>query len=172
MKTYETLCTSSRRFIWWNVIYSTNISVDLVDATAKGQILNAPLVPSYICIVTTSHSWADPCDTTFTCNKIESLFHFFTLDEKQTVPICIMQITIIMAFGGSIRSTPRYIVKIDEHKTIRNSNCRHYFVYYCILQTQMLLRLSDGTDFNKYIFIYISFNSIDTRRLLRTVEFM
>ena len=43
IKTAKTLCTSSRRLVWWNVIHSTKISVVLLALKAKGQkILNAP----------------------------------------------------------------------------------------------------------------------------------
>ena len=43
MKTAKTLCTSSRRLIWWNVIHPTHISVVRLALKAKGQIiLNAP----------------------------------------------------------------------------------------------------------------------------------
>ena len=44
-KTAKTLCTSSRRLVWWNVIHSTKISVVLLALKAKGQkILNAPRI--------------------------------------------------------------------------------------------------------------------------------
>ena len=43
MKTAKTLCTSSRRLAWWNVIHSTEISVVLLALKAKGQkLLYAP----------------------------------------------------------------------------------------------------------------------------------
>ena len=43
MKTALTLCTSSRRLVWWNVIHPTKISVVLLALKAKGQkLLNAP----------------------------------------------------------------------------------------------------------------------------------
>ena len=43
MKTAKTLCTTSRRLVWWNVIHSTKISVVLLALKAKGQkLLNAP----------------------------------------------------------------------------------------------------------------------------------
>ena len=43
METAKTLCTSSRRVVWWNVIHSTKISVVLLALKAKGQkLLNAP----------------------------------------------------------------------------------------------------------------------------------
>ena len=43
MKTAKTLCTSSRRLVWWNVIHSTKISVVLLALKTKGQkLLNAP----------------------------------------------------------------------------------------------------------------------------------
>ena len=45
MKTAKTLCTSSRRLVWWNVIHSTKISVVLLALKAKGQkLMNAPRI--------------------------------------------------------------------------------------------------------------------------------
>ena len=45
MKTAKTLCTSSRRLVWWNVIHFTKISVVLLALKAKGQkLLNAPRI--------------------------------------------------------------------------------------------------------------------------------
>ena len=37
VKTAKTLCTSSRRFVWWNVILTTKISIVLLALKAKGQ---------------------------------------------------------------------------------------------------------------------------------------
>ena len=43
MKTAKTLCTSSRRLVWWNAIHSTKISAVLLALKTKGQkLLNAP----------------------------------------------------------------------------------------------------------------------------------
>ena len=45
MKTAKTLCITSRRLVWWNVIHSTKISVVLLALKAKGQkLLNAPRI--------------------------------------------------------------------------------------------------------------------------------
>ena len=43
MKTAKTLCTSSWRLVWWNVIHSTKISIVHLALKTKGQtLLNAP----------------------------------------------------------------------------------------------------------------------------------
>ena len=44
VKTAKTLCKSSRRLVWWNVIHSTKISVVLLALKAKGQKYWMPLV--------------------------------------------------------------------------------------------------------------------------------
>ena len=44
VKTVKTLCTSSRRLVWWNVIHSTKISVIRLALKAKGQKYWMPLV--------------------------------------------------------------------------------------------------------------------------------
>ena len=44
MKTAKTLCTSSRRLVWWNVIHSTKISVVFLALKANGQKYWMPLV--------------------------------------------------------------------------------------------------------------------------------
>ena len=43
VETAKTLCISSRRLVWWNVIHSTKLSVVVLALKTKGQtILNAP----------------------------------------------------------------------------------------------------------------------------------
>ena len=50
VKTAKTLCTSSWRLIWWNVIHSTKISLVPLDLKAKGQkILYAILNSNMTC---------------------------------------------------------------------------------------------------------------------------
>ena len=44
LKTAKTLCTLSRRLVWWNVLHSTKISAVFVSLKAKGQNYWMPLV--------------------------------------------------------------------------------------------------------------------------------
>ena len=45
VKTANTLCTSSKRLVWWNIIHTSKISVVLLALKVKGQKYWMPLVP-------------------------------------------------------------------------------------------------------------------------------
>ena len=79
MKRAKTLCTSSRRLVWWNVIHSTNISVVLLALKAKGQkILNAPRIR--ILVHNTFHSF---------CKMAGYPFYFAILNRRKHHKVCL-----------------------------------------------------------------------------------
>ena len=72
VKTAKTLCTSSRRLVWWNVIHSTKMSVVLLALKAKGQKYWMPLVCSFY--VLDLHRWSRSNETVVNEWKLELFF--------------------------------------------------------------------------------------------------
>ena len=150
MKTAKTLCTSSRRVVWWNVIHSTKISAVLLALKAKGQkVLNAPRINErlqnysdeyeIICenqagfrkgYLTTDNLFILHTLTTLTKHNRKKLFCLFIDFEKAFEKVWRNRLwnkMMINSINGKMFSVIYNMYKCIKSRIVHNANVSEYF---------------------------------------------